>query len=200
MRLLLRKRFKYAWDAFRSFDVPEQSTPPTDLQRFARWFEIPVRGLSLHPNGDGAFVALSVGFLLFERYYRIVTNTQHVTVFDVGRNLGADEMDVNKEFFSIFWSTYRNGLMHQGTPQIYSRAGRDYKWMIDAEFEAYPTYYDDAGFRFVCLNPWKFTQYAIGKFHANPTAVNGSLTYRLGSIYDKKLGPTTQVKSADSYP
>ena len=200
MRLLIGQRLKYAWRAFWSFDLPEESIPPTDPEKFTRWFENPVRGLSLHPDGDGAFVALSLGFLLFERYYRIITNTQHIDSFDVARNCGADEMDVNKEFFSIFWSTYRNGLMHQGTPQVYSRAGRSYKWMIDAEFNAHPTYYDDAGVRFICLNPWKFTEYAIDKFKANPSALNGSVTYKLGSIYDKKLGPTLRVRSADSYP
>lgn len=200
MRLLLRQRLSYAWGAFKSFDLEKQETPPTDLQKFTRWYDNTVRGLALHPNGDGAFVALSVGFLLFERYYRIVTTTQDDIAFDVGRNRGADEMDVNKEFFSIFWSTYRNGLMHQGTPKVYERAGRYHKWMIDAEFEEYPTYYDDGGFRFICLNPWRFTDYVLHKFKANPGALNGSVNYKLGSIYDKKLGPRIRVRSANAYP
>jgi hypothetical protein len=198
--LLLAQRLKYSWAAFWSFDYEKQNSPPTDLQKFTRWFENTVRGLSLHPSGDGAFVALSVGFLLFERYYRIITTTQSDQYFNIGRDRGADEMDVNREFFRIFWQTYRHGLMHQGTPKEYLHGGRTYKWMIDAEFHEYPTYYDDAGVRYVCLNPWKFTEYAIGKFKANPANLNGSLTYKLGSIYDKKLGPTVRVKSADPYP
>lgn len=200
MRLQLRERCKYAWRAFWSFDLPEKDPAAPDMEHFIRWFENPVRGLNLHPNGDGAFVALSVGFLLFERYYRIRTGTQEIQNYDPARNLGADEMDVNKEFFSIFWSTYRNGLMHQGTPQIYPRAGRNYKWMIDAQFEHYPTYYDDGAFRFICLNPWKFTEYAIGKFKTDPARLNGSVAYKLGSIYDKKMGATTRVRTADAYP
>lgn len=182
MRVLLGQRIKYAWRAFCSFDFEKQDSPPTDLQKFIRWYENTIRGLSLHPCGDGAFVALSVGFLLFERYYRIVTNTQDDEHFNVGRDRGADEMDVNRTFFRIFWKTYRHGLMHQGTPKIVSEGGCDYKWMIDAEFHEYPTYYDTAGFRFICLNPWKFTGYAIGKFKANPGNLNGSLTYKLGNI------------------
>lgn len=175
--------------------------PPTDVEKFVRWFAVPYSGLKVHPDGDGAFVALSIGFLLFERYYRIITGTQDDINFDKARNKGAEEMDVNKEFFSIFWSTYRNGLMHQGTPQIYERNGRKYKWMIDASFEAYPTYYDDSGFRFICLNPWKFTELALNKFLNDPGRLNGSVTYKLGSIYDKTLlGPPVRVRTVDAYP
>ena len=200
MLIPLVQRGAYAWRAFWSFDLEKQDDPPTDMQKFTRWYDNTIRGLSLHPSGDGAFVALSVGFLLFERYYRIITVTQHVDNFNVGRDRGADDMDVNRTFFRIFWKTYRHGLMHQGTPQIVSEGGIDYKWMIDAEFHEYPTYYDDSGFRFVCLNPWKFAEYAIGKFKANPANLNGSLTYKLGSIYDKKMGPTCRVRTADAYP
>ncbi len=175
--------------------------PPTDLEKFVRWFEVPYRGLKSHPDGDGAFVALSIGFLLFERYYRIITGTQDDRDFAIARNKGAEEMDVNKEFFSVFWSTYRNGLLHQGTPQLYERNGTRYKWMIDASFEAYPTYYDDNGFRFICLNPWKFTEFAMSRFLNNPTRLNGSVTYELGSIYDKTLrDPPVPVRNADQYP
>jgi len=174
--------------------------PPTDLEKFVRWFEVPYSGLKSHPDGDGAFVALSIGFLLFERYYRIVTGSQDEPHFDKGRNKGAEDLDVNKEFFSIFWSTYRNGLMHQGTPQVYERNGTKYKWMIDGSFEEYPTYYDEGGFRFICLNPWKFTEFALSKFLNDPNRLNGSVTYELGSIYDKTLlGPTVRVRTADAY-
>jgi len=141
--------------------MPKQEL--SDLEKFVRWFEVPYHGLKSHPDGDGAFIALSVGFLLFERYYRIVTGTQEIKGFDEARNRGAEDMEVNKEFFSVFWSTYRNGLMHQGTPQIYERSGIKYKWLIDGKFHAYPTYHDKGGFRYICLNPWKFCEYVIRK-------------------------------------
>jgi len=175
------------------------SESPSDIEKFVRWYEVPYRALKTHSDGDGAFVALSIGFLLFERYYRIVTNTQDVEIFDAARNKGAEELDVNKEFFSIFWSTYRNGLMHQGTPRIYERNGVKYKWMIDADFEAHPTYYDEGGYRYICLNPWKFTEFALEKFLNAPSRLNGSLTYKLGSIFDKDITPV-RCRLADCYP
>ena len=173
----------------------------TDLERFIRWFVVPIQTLKTLPNGDAAFVALSVGFLLCERYYRILTTSQEEVPGDKFRNKAAEEMNVNKEFFSVFWSTYRNGLMHQGTPQIYERDGIKYKWMIDARFEAYPTFYDKDGFRCVCLNPWKFTDFMITKFLENPHRLNGSLIYELGHIFDEKLlGKPAHVSLAASYP
>ncbi|HMP81100.1 MAG TPA: hypothetical protein PKA41_00150 [Verrucomicrobiota bacterium] len=174
---------------------------PTDLECFVRWFAVPVETLKTLPNGDAAFVALSVGFLLCERYYRITTTSQEEVPVDKSRNRAAEEMNVNKKFFSIFWSTYRNGLMHQGTPKIYECDGIKYKWMIDAEFEAYPTYYDRDGFRFICLNPWKFTDFMISKFLNNPQHLNGSLIYELGHIFDAKLvGKPIQVPLNAAYP
>ena len=173
----------------------------TDLEKFVRWFVKPYESLKVHPDGDAAFVALSVGFLLCERYYRIITNSQEEDSGTKFQNKAAEEMDVNKEFFSIFWSTYRNGLMHQGTPKIYNRAGIDYKWMIDDSFDAYPTCYDKDGFRFICLNPWKFTDFMISRFMQNPQHLNGSLVYQLGHTFDIALiGKPRKVSLSDQYP
>ena len=172
----------------------------SDLEKFVRWFEVPYHGLKSHSDGDGAFIALSVGFLLFERYYRIITNTQDIVDFDTARNRGAKELDVNCEFFSIFWSTYRNGLMHQGTPRVYERDGIKYKWLIDGTFNEYPTYFDDNGFRYICLDPWKFTEFTLRQFINNPDRINGSIIYSLGDINEDKL-PFTSIKvgSKDTY-
>jgi hypothetical protein len=173
----------------------------TDLERFIRWFVVPIHMLKLLPNGDAAFVALSVGSLLCERYYRIITNSQEEEAGDKFRNKAAEELNVYKEFFGAFWSTYRNGLMHHGTPQVYERANIKYKWMIDVEFEEYPTYYDKDGFRFICLNPWKFADFMISKFLNNPHHLNGSLIYQLGHIFDSKiLGKPVRVPLAARYP
>lgn len=176
-------------------------TQTTDLERFIRWFVVPIQTLKTLPNGDAAFVALSVGFLLCERYYRVTTTSQEEVDGDKFRNKAAEELDVNKEFFSVFWAAYRNGLMHQGTPKIYERDGIRYKWMIDAQFDEYPTYYDKDGIRFICLNPWKFTDFMISKFLESPQHLNGALVYELGHIFDAQLiGRPTRVPLASSYP
>lgn len=72
--------------------------------------------------------------------------------------------------------------------------------LIWAEFHEYPTYIDDGGFRFICLNPWKFTAYAIAKFKTNPANLVGSLTYQLGKISDKKVSASHRMRTADPYP
>ena len=154
----------------------------TDLERFRRWFVDPVEKLKTLPNGDGAFAALSIGFLLCERYYRIVANTQEVVKDNKFKKAAAKDLNVNATFFQRFWSAYRNGLMHQGTPKVHEEDGIKYKWRIDDKYHEYPTYFDKGGFRYVCLNPWKFTDFMIAKFLGNPSRLNGSLIYQFGKI------------------
>ena len=173
---------------------------PTDLERFIRWYIVPIQLLKQIPNGDGAFAALSIGFLLCERYYKI----KHTLPEDdksVFKNEAAKDMDINMEFFSVFWSTYRNGLMHVGNPMPYDRAGIKYKWRISHEFDEFPTYYDKDGFRFICLDPWKFTDCIVGKYLAKPENINGSVSYELGHILTEELVRTRRrVLSSQQYP
>lgn len=179
----------------------KSSNPPIDEELFKRWFCAPLEGLKKHDDGDGAFIALAIGFMLFERYYRIVTSTQEIVDVTIAINKGAEEMGVSKEFFSIFWSTFRNGLLHQGTPKVYQRGGRTYKWRIDGSFEHYPTYIDEPGVRVICLNPWTFSEYAVQKFANDPTRLNGSILYRFGTINNGIIHPpTTRVRLNDRYP
>jgi len=176
------------------------ANPPTDLEKFIRWFVTPYRTLKPLPDGDGAFAALSIGFLLCERYYKI----KHTLPEDdksIFKNKAAEDMDINMEFFSIFWSTFRNGLMHKGSPQTYERAGIIYKWRISHLFDAFPTYYDKDGFRFICLDPWKFTDHIISQFLEHPEHINGSIAYALGHILTEELAHTRQpVLFSHPYP
>ena len=115
------------------------------------------------------------------------------------KNLAAEELDVNKEFFTVFWSTYRNGLLHQGSPKVYVNANRRHKWLISGEFEAYPTYFDKRATRYICIDPWKFLDFIIGKILNDRRRIRGCLTYRLGRISEKAVKARTVVKLADAY-
>lgn len=72
--------------------------------------------------------------------------------------------------------------------------------MIDAKFKSYRMYYDDGDFRYVCLDPWKFTDYAFKLFLDHPEHLNGSIIYALGSICDEAASELTEVGLADAYP
>lgn len=166
---------------------------PSDIEKFVRWYVTPVTKLREIPRGDGAFIALSVAFSLFERYYRIKTTTQDRDRDTCSfKNAGAEDLGVNKEFFTVFWSTYRNGLLHQGSPKIYQSPNgtRKHKWLISGDFEEYPTYYDKRGVRVICIDPWKFYDFIVDKIFRNRKALRGVLSYRLGKIYDDKIPPS----------
>jgi hypothetical protein len=172
---------------------------PTDIEKFVRWFVVPGQAIRSLPSGDGAFVALSIAFSLCERYYRILTKTQLDDKNGSFKDLAAKELNVNKEFFTVFWSTYRNGLLHQGSPKAYKNNNREHKWLISGDFDAYPTYFDKRGIRYVCINPWKFLDFIVGKILNHPRRIRGCLTYRLGKISDAEVKARKKVALADAY-
>jgi hypothetical protein len=172
---------------------------PTDIEKFVRWFVVPGQAIRSLPNGDGAFVALSVAFSLFERYYRIRTRTQSDDNNNNFKNLAAEELNVNREFFAVFWSTYRNGLLHQGSPKVYQNNNRKHKWLISGDFEGHPTYFDKRGIRYVCIDPWKFLDFIVGKILNDRRRIRGCLTYRLGRISDTDVKARQSVALAEVY-
>lgn len=46
---------------------------PNSETKLERWFVAPLNEVRKLPNGDGGFVALSIGCQLCERYYRAIT-------------------------------------------------------------------------------------------------------------------------------
>jgi hypothetical protein len=156
---------------------------PSTLEKFSRWFIIPLNTLKMIPNGDGAFIALSIGCFLCERYYRIITNTQDDHHRKDFQYAAADDLGVNREFFQIFWNVYRHGVQHQATPKTFPAPdGTIYKWSISADFKAIPTRCIRNGVTIICLDPWKFADSMVAKFLATPAKLEGAINYEFGEI------------------
>jgi hypothetical protein len=156
---------------------------PSTLEKFTRWFIIPLNTLKMIPDGDGAFIALSIGCLLCERYYRIATNTQEIQSGTQFQNAAAADLNVNQEFFRNFWNVYRHGVQHQATPKTFSASdGPTYKWSISADFKAIPTRCIRDGVTIICLDPWKFADSMVAKFLADPAKLEGAIAYEFGEI------------------
>ena len=158
---------------------------PTEVERFNRWFVAPYNKLKELPNGDGAFVALSMGLFLCERYYKTEARIQDEegTSKDAQfRVKAAKDLNVNSTFFEHFWQVFRNGMQHQATPKTYKVGTITYKWRFDADYEAHPMYFDKGPHRIICLNPWKFTDFMIRKILAKPVCLKKSVKYELGRI------------------
>ena len=156
---------------------------PSTLEKFTRWFIIPLNTIKMIPNGDGAFIALSIGCFLCERYYRISTKTQEIIPGTVFQNAAAADLNVNQEFFRNFWFVYRHGVQHQATPKTYiAKDGTIYKWSISADFKAIPTRCVRNGVTIICLDPWKFADSMVAKFLADPAKLEGAIDYEFGEI------------------
>lgn len=162
----------------------------TDRTKFIRWYVSPYNRLKKIPNGDGAFVALSMGFFLCERYYRIKSNTitQHSKTEPFLKKAAWD-LDCDLKLFRHFWYLFRNGMQHQGQPKKKFRdfqfGGRTfrYRWMIGAEFGQRPSLCVNNGLRIIAINPWKFTRFMLTRFIQNPAILRRSISHSFGDIF-----------------
>jgi hypothetical protein len=164
-----------------------------EIDNFIRWFVVPVAKLKELPNGDGAFIAMSIGFFLCERYYKKASKLQDSEDSSLDaqfRNRAAKDLGVNPIFFLHFWQVYRNGMQHQATPRTYKVGDITYKWSISGEYHAIPMYFDEGGFRIICIDPWKFCDSMISKILSDPSCLRKSIVYQFGKIRKKKTART----------
>jgi hypothetical protein len=177
---------------------------PDHVTRFKRWYVRPYNRLKKIKNGDGQFVALSIGLFLCERYYRTKTKTQndpHAPSNRAFMKEAASDLKVDQELFNKFWLIYRHGMQHQGMPKKVKekKNGMEIwnRWLVDPYiggpfFERPTSYIDSQGQVIICLNIWKFTDLMIKKFLDNPAMIADAFTHALAEIYSdsrKKLLP-----------
>lgn len=181
-----------------------KSVPKTPKERFIRWFIEPVERLKEVDGGGGAFVAMSVGFFLCERYFRSKEGLidDHSPAGNAKfKDAAASHFDVNRKFFADFWNIYRNGMQHQGSPKSAVLGNISYKWRIDGDFPSLPSRWDNAGHTYICINPWGFTELMIRLFLNDEPRIAEISSHELGEIFDPPVAITpTTPKSLDPYP
>lgn len=151
------------------------SDSPSVLERFNRWFVAPLELLKTLPDGDGAFIALSIGCSLCERYYRAKSNTEDKWRCYKFKEDAAKDFCIEKSDFDDFWNIYRHGMQHQGTPKQEDKRNNDgnvihsYKWLISCEFGELPTFDNSTpNETTIRLDPFKFADLIIQKFLSDP--------------------------------
>jgi hypothetical protein len=154
------------------------------LTKFVRWFIIPLNTLRGIPNGDGAFVALSIGCQLCERFFRAKTNTQEIQdggpfQAEAGKSLG-----VGEERFKRFWTAFRHGLQHQGSPKTFTdKNGISYKWRISSSYTELPEeLFIDTSTAAIQIDPWKFADLMVSKFLTEPDVLDDAISHAFGDI------------------
>jgi hypothetical protein len=164
-----------------------------NLVRFRMWYsdpldffqhKKPLAPKERHDRFDGAFLAMSLGLFLFERYYRIKSGTHDVepdpNTTDKDwpsefRKCASSDLNIDLEFLTAFWTVFRNGVQHQGMPKRVQQGYKGKKvwhlWDISSDYTNLPqVHWISATEMVICINPWKFAELMIQKFEANSHA------------------------------
>lgn len=177
----------------------------TYLQRFEMWYEKPFLALEVGAKDwNGAYIALSMGMFLCERYYRTKTGThdlpdkkdkESLQGYDQAfRYLAATDLGIRHDHFNHFWNVFRNGIQHQGMPRTIEdrdKTGkilRIYKGRISTKegYSEIPTMEEDGKVTYIKLNPWAFTKKMIKKFKDHPTILELGFHHAFAEVYESQ--------------
>ena len=156
----------------------------TFTERFDGWFANPIEKLKELPEGDGGFLALSAALLLCERYYRTLTGTHEGSRDDESFKVeAAKDLGIDLNDFKRFWKVYRHAVQHQGMPRRHVENKVTYKYHMHDSFEGIPEIHKiDAHTQEIRLDPWKFAELMISKFHAKPTVLENATMHAFGEV------------------
>jgi hypothetical protein len=157
-----------------------QATPDEleALRKFNLWFKRPYELVRNSGNGHGAFVALSIGLFLTERYFRDETGTIDNHRSGAFKVPAAAFFQTEQAFFDAFWDVYRNGMQHQGSPKATTPHG----WDINGDYRSpNPMKATHRGREIICLNPWMFTDKIISLWENNLGVIARTSSHQLGN-------------------
>ena len=150
----------------------------TPEELFKRWFTDPIESLRKLDRGDGAFVALMTALPLYERAIVAAIKLRGDVPSDpvIRAEMDAD-LGIAPAVGAKFHAIFRNGFMHQAM-------GLDgpTKWRISADYTHSPAIVTEAGVDYVCIDPWKFAEFVVGKFQANPALIVASDSFPFAAI------------------
>lgn len=179
-------------------EIEESFMESKDLRNFVRWFVIPYQTLKNIPNGDGGFVAMSIGLSLCERWHRIEKKEQDNYKKEEFKKAAAEYLSVDEKFFEDFWDVFRNGIQHQGQPKWRKGNGADrkpYGWLFSHEFESYPKLGTDTdGKEYICIDPFAFTDQYIDLFLSDPQKLSEAVHHSFGEIRETTLATLEEVR------
>lgn len=137
---------------------------------FDRWFNSAIAQLEKLPHGDGGTAGMMIVLPLYERYIYI-QRAGGSPVLGFYNVMAADLQLASPSDAEAFWTTFRHGFCHTGMPLERDRGGNALpKVSFSAQFTWRPEFHTvPGGLRVVCLDPWKFIHYVMGKYRNDPT-------------------------------
>jgi len=173
-------------------------------KRFQMWFAQPFESLrhkrAVAGDWDGGYIAIAIGCMLCERYFRAKTDTEkplEKSESKKKKNKGYNQkfkseaakiLGISKIKFDRFWTIYRHGVQHQGMPRKVFRTtgGRTviYQAWISENFTDIPVEEEKGNVVLVKISPWKFTKKMIDLFTEDPSALEIGFHHAFADRYE----------------
>jgi len=165
------------------------------LKKFDRWFVAPIQLLKALSGGDGAFVALSVSFSLFERYVKSDLKRRKVVADSENFFIEASLVTgVEPDLLKKFWGMFRDGMQHYLQPKTFTSNGIYYGWAFGESFPALPYYVVNTETdRTIALNPWKWTEFVVSLYEKDPGILEIMESHAFGGLYTYGSGKASPL-------
>jgi hypothetical protein len=158
------------------------------LELFNVWFVKPIKSMDI----DGGFVAFMVALALYERLIiaKLKLAGQHIDEESVHRKM-AEDLNLTDFQRRVFWRMFRNGLLHQGMPEI----GKT-QYLFHSSFSAFPQFkkHIDSGKTVICIDPSKFADRVLNEFVTSPELILASESFPLASVSEIELDKLMDMK------
>ena len=160
----------------------EERSTVEKMALFNRWYEVPIQQLARLPNGDGGFVAMIIGLLLYERYVGVmhhVGKSDRVTIDMIAEQLPSDLLaelgcSIDKRTAKQFWAVYRNGLLHRGFPKLHEELPA---WRFTHKL-GQPIERKTYGCTEVIeAEPWRFANFVLSLWRKHPEHLDEAIDY-----------------------
>lgn len=140
------------------------------------------------PNGDGAFIALSVSCALYERY-AVARLEQSIKKADKKNRLDQFMTDfaADERTAEVFWSVIRDGLAHQAMPLHHARRGKHPPWWFHESYpDTTPIRLENVrGTEVLKVQPWQFMDRVLSLWQDNTDLLTSSSSFPWGNIFDQ---------------
>jgi len=150
---------------------------------FTRWYIQPLEKLKEIPNGDGAFVALTISCILYERYaVTVITRSGTKVTDDAKRQQLTIDFETDKNTAEAFWNIIRDGLAHEGMP-LQKQHGKSMPgWRFRHDFLKPMELANENGAPILLVQPWRFMDKVLSLWLDNMHLLDLSSSFPWGVI------------------
>ncbi len=164
----------------------------TPQEKVRAWFETPIMTLKDWQGGDAGFVPLMASFALAERLLTVLIQRDGKCKSKDRPEYLNKVLEVDLSIAEIFWTMYRDGMMHCGQPYNGKIHGEIWGWSIDRNHSHLPVACEskEKG-KYIAIDPWKWFQHVVQKYSQYPEVRELPDLRRLGQIRNLQENQTS---------